>query len=148
MDSNIKFISRTVALILAAFAVQPICVHATGSLHPGAVNILVLDVQGQPVSNALVYISQGSKREVLESGEKGTASVELKEGSYSVSASMTQASEDYVERLASPEAHVMVHSQDTTSIILTLHPVRDEDLTLSTLKKLGIAEEVSKYTNN
>lgn len=148
MGSKTNRIGLSVLFLLTALAVQPPVSRAES--QDGAVSVFVQDTLGNPIPNALVYISRGKKQNVLESSEKGTAATDLAEGNYSITASLTQADADYVERLASPEAHVMVHSQDTTSVILTLYPVRDQvpDLSLSALKKLGIAEEVSKYTNN
>jgi hypothetical protein len=98
----------------------------------------------------LVYVSEGGRSQVYESGDKGAVNIDLQEGKYTISASMSEPEGDLMSRYASAEAHVGVVPNDSTSVILTLRSIDDpiSAMSLSTLQKIGIADEISKYINN
>jgi hypothetical protein len=115
----------------------------------GSVQVIVQDDQGQVVPHAPIYIYDDGLAKVLESGPTGMVTVDLKRGKYSISSARSNHAGDWVDRFASPTAVVQVTAQDLTSIVLTLYPVQDpiSELSLSTLQKLGVADQVAQYTN-
>jgi hypothetical protein len=115
----------------------------------GVVQVFVEDENGASVPNAPVYITDGHHIQYMETSSLGAVSVDLQEGQYRLSSAITRTMPDCIDRYASPEAHVQVVPQDTTSVILTLRFVDDpiSKLSMSTLKKIGVADEVAKYNN-
>ncbi len=127
--------------------------HADSDLldsQSGIINLIVEAEDGVPAPNASIYISDGHKIvDIIKSDESGLATIVLQRGNYLVSATRTQPVMDALDRFASHTAKVAIMPMDTNSVILTLHPLENPiaALSLSTLRKIGVADEVAKYPN-
>jgi hypothetical protein len=119
------------------------------STPSGNIHIFIKDASGQYLPDAPVTLFDGHKMYTAKSSFLGAVSLELPAGRYAVSSAMMVPMKDFNQRIASPEAHIMVIPDDTSTVILTLNPVAEpnEELTQATLEKMGIADQVAKYTN-
>jgi hypothetical protein len=151
---TLKTVVSSTLLTLMALAIQaPAALHASANsdsiVEIGVVQVMVQDEQGAPVAHAPIYIYDAGLAKVLESGPQGSISIDLKKGKYTISSAQSSPKQGWVDRYASAPAHVQVISEDMTSVILTLRPVQDpiSELSISTLQKIGVADQVAKYTN-
>jgi len=115
----------------------------------GVIQVFVEDENGASVPNAPVYITDGQHIQYMETSSLGAVSFTVQGGKYTISSAITKPMPDCIDRYASLEAHVQAVPQDTASVILTLRLVDDptSNLSVSALKKMGIADEVAKYLN-
>jgi len=117
----------------------------------GMIQVYVQDDSGAAVANAPVYILDHRKTlTIKETNSLGVLSLVLQKGDYVLSSAITRPIADSIDRYTSPQARLRVVPQDTTSLVLTLHLGEDaiSNLSLSTLQKIGVADEVAKYINN
>ena len=129
-------------LLIVTFVSLLVQLVAFGQAESGQISGIVTDQNGGLVPGASIVVKND------RTGEERTAT-SSDEGTYTVSSAMTVSNNGYNDRMASPEAHVQVIPQDTTSLVLTLHPIETpiEELSAATLKKIGVADEIAKYTN-
>jgi hypothetical protein len=114
----------------------------------GLARIYIKSENGQYVPNARVYVYDNQNRKMfyVESSFLGAASLELPAGQYTVSSAITLPVVDSLDRFASSEAHIEILPQDTSSVVLTLHPILpEEELSSATLEKIGVADVVAQY---
>jgi len=104
----------------SAVQAQPI----SASNDQGTIRVTVMDVDGNVVPDAPVYI-YGEKRSHFVGGADipGSTTFTMNEGTYRISSAMVKKGADYVDRFASNEAHISVVAGDNVSIILTLKPM-------------------------
>ena len=146
---------RTILIlaILALFSTLSATLRAESDVlnsETGIIRIFVENEDGTPAAHAPVYISDDHKLlHIDESDEMGVLSLTLQEGQYQLSSAIIRPIADSLDRYSSPTAKIHVRANDTTTIILALHLGDDaiSNLSLSTLKKIGVADEVVKYLN-
>ena len=117
----------------------------------GLVQVFVKNQSGTALPSAPVYISDGAKTIYLETDVLGAVALDTREGNYTISSAMSKPSvtAETIDRYGSPEAHVSVAAQDTTTVVLILRPIDTPvyNLSATALRKIGVADEVAKYVN-
>jgi hypothetical protein len=150
MPHMLKALTLTI-LVSAVF--NPSALQADSQLldsDSGIVHIMVRNEDGVSARESTVYISDGRRLvDMVETDENGHASVVLQRGNYIITSGRLQPIADAINRYSSSEAHISVMPMDENSVILTLYPLPDPiaNLSLSTLQKIGVADELAKYLN-
>jgi hypothetical protein len=139
----------TIASIALTSLTVPISVNAVDRTDKGNLRIVIKNEEGTCVPNAPVYLFSGDKMYSARTGLLGAVSIDLPKGTYRVSSAVSQPRVDGMQRFASPDAHLFVIADESTSVVLTLYPVdvKIEELSTRTLQRIGVADEVAKYTN-
>jgi hypothetical protein len=142
----------TLVVLTGVFSLTPILHAETETLNSdtGVIRVFVENEDGSPAANAPIYIAD--ERKVLhafQTDDLGSAAIDFQQGNYAVSSAQCRPIADSLDRYASLVAHVEVLPQHTTTVVLTLHLTDDaiSNLSLSTLQKIGVSDEIAKYLN-
>ena len=112
--------------------------------------VTVQDENGAFVPQAHIYIFSKNKRQFFGTREAfGKTTFDLPAGDYLVYAAKTVQTQELIDHYSTPEALVHLDSEEPASVILSLHKADDSPLYLteSARQKLGIEEELTKYSN-
>ncbi len=145
-----KFIVATLGLLILSTQNPQFVLADLFNAATGSVRVFVQDDAGQSVTNAPVYLLDGHKNlMVLKTDASGSLTLTLPAGKYTLSSAVTRPIADSLDRYASPEAHIEVLAKDSMSLVLSLQLADDaiSNLSLSTLQKMGVANQVAKYLN-
>jgi hypothetical protein len=116
----------------------------------GTLHITVVNEEGNVVPEAPVYIYGEHKTHFVGGNDvPGTVTFTMKEGDYRISSAMIRKSGDYIDRYASPEAHVRVVAGDNVSVILMLKQIEGTAglVSYATLKRIGVPLEYAPDLN-
>lgn len=143
-----KTLTFVLALSLTVAAAAP-QVYAAEKSPVGTLNVVVRDANGAIV-DAPVYIFGTQKTRFIGGKEvAGSATFELKPGTYKVSSALVKKTGDYLDRYASHEAQIQVVEGDNTMVTLTLKALDDpmNSITTAELDQIGIAPRVARNLN-
>jgi hypothetical protein len=145
-SSIMKTITRALG---AAILVSLVAAFSHAEAPQATLQVVVKNEQGAPTANAPVYVAGEHTNHFATTDANGSLSINLPEGTYTVSSAMSINNDGVVDRFASPEAKVEVGAGDLTSVVLCLTALPDAvaSIELSTLRKIGVDTELAKNLN-